>query len=1699
MNDCPSREQLELLLAERLAGPEAEGVEAHVQGCARCQEALDALSGGDPTDSRRPAPGPEPRSEFLRRLRAARPGTDDRPGPADGAAATAPPPGSTAPCAATEGWPTVPGYEVLDELGRGGMGVVYKARQVRLGRVVALKVLLAGAHAGEQDLARFRAEAEAVARLQHPNVVQIHEVGEEGGHPYLALEYVDGGSLAARLHGTPLPAREAAQLTEALARAVHAAHEKGVVHRDLKPANVLLTADGTPKVVDFGLARRLDGATLHTQTGAVLGTPDFMAPEQAEGKAAGPAADVHALGALLYQMLTGRPPFVAETPLDTLLRVRLDEPVSPSVLQPKLPRDLVTICLKCLQKAPARRYPSGLALADDLRRFLAGEPILARPVTRLERAFKWARRRPAAACLVAVSGAAALALVVGLALVTAAWDGERQAKGKETAARDAAEASGRDATAQRDALRRQLYATHMMLAQRGWEDHDPDRVRELLDPYRDPAPGQEDLRGWEWYYQDGLLHLDRMTLTGHEAPVESLAFSPDGTGLASGSLDATAILWDVRTGAKLRTFKTPRYEGLHSQAYDGGRWGGIPSVAFSPDGKWLATGNLIAEGHNVLLWDVATGELVRDFEGDQSCVRSVAFSRDGRWLACGARNGVVRMWETGTGKVVRTFVQEGPPAVHVGFGPDGKSLTALQRRPENSDGLIRVFDTTTGKEPLASNPFFSSWWGDPTGGLAQSSNGWLAVARRSMVQVKVVSAAGEFLSNRLYYPADIASSSTFVSFNDLTLSPDGGRLVVACTDRTVRVVAVVAALDPVELSRLAGHTSEPLTAAFSPDGMLVASGAADGSIKLWDVGGGRDYRIVPPQSVGLQQTKHRGEFPLTFSPDGRRMAEVAKGGEVAILDTATLQKQITFAIPPEYEILSFSPDGARLAASPRGKDFPVTVWDTTTGQRLGACDGNPGLVGPMAWSADGALLALAEAGGEQPKVRVWEVGAARERCTLDGVRPAANGKSWVGSLAFSPDGRTLATGWSDGAVELAGLTSGTTRATLRGHQSRVLCLSFDREGKRLATGDVSQTIKVWDVSDGTELLSLKGHRRWVTHLCFSPDGRRLASAGDDLSVRVWDLATGQEVRRLVHQTAGDTQGWLAFTADGTRLLCEGQHLSGEWDARPLTEELSARREAIALVEDLFARPLPRDAVRARLQENSALPPAVRSQALALAGWCPEDLSAGAYYESSWRVTRMPGIDPRFYPDALAQAETACRLDPKQPAYEVGLAAAQYRVGRYAEALRTLERPGVANVWAHQLAFQAMATHRLGRPEKARALLEQLRQRVKRLQPGAYPEAQDALAQTEAVLTEKVEQGVEDPDVALETARILLDANKPEEALPACTKALERKPDDWRLWNVRASCHSRLSHWELAIADFSKAIELRPGESSLWRQRGAAYRSAGKGDQAAADLSRAIELAPDDAEAWWLRGETYHWNLRLHDRALADINKALELEPNRSPLGLSVRGEVYAELGEWEKASADFAAVLSTGGRVWYTEYYQAMVLTQLGDREGYSKLCARELARTPEDSTYFPLVRACVLNPNAVSNPERVVRLAERSLDSAPKDPSRVVDLGAALYRAGKFEAAVQRFADLKSQDYGGVKGWLFLAMIHHRLGHAEEARKWLDKAVQGIDQREAAEQRPGFDARNKLYWRDRLEQQILRREAETLIPKVAPQGTQPE
>ncbi len=457
MTLCPPDEKLTGLLAEALSTPERDALAQHVEGCARCQEQLARLTGTPDPETWRRAEHPPRGSrveeeEMMRRLKQ-KPSRSALSDPLETARRAGPSPNTIIcrPEAVDCERPSVPGYEILGELGRGGMGVVYQARQLGLHRIVALKMVLTGIHTGPKDLARFRAEAAVIARLQHPNIVQIYDVGEAEGRPYFVLEFVAGGSLAQHLQGTPQPARPAAQLVETLARAVHAAHASGVIHRDLKPANILLEGSGakdqgsgkkfarhsdpappirtflTPKITDFGVAKDAGGdgeapdLRGPTVTGELLGTPSYMAPEQAmvPRQPVGPAADVYALGAILYELLTGRPPFTGETPLATVLQVLHNEPVPVTSLQPNVPRDLETICLKCLRKEPRKRYGSALELAEDLQRFLRDEPIRARPVMPVERLWRWVRRHPVPAGLMAAGLLGPVVAMTALSLLSA--------------------------------------------------------------------------------------------------------------------------------------------------------------------------------------------------------------------------------------------------------------------------------------------------------------------------------------------------------------------------------------------------------------------------------------------------------------------------------------------------------------------------------------------------------------------------------------------------------------------------------------------------------------------------------------------------------------------------------------------------------------------------------------------------------------------------------------------------------------------------------------------------------------------------------------------------------------------------------------------------------------------------------------------------------------------------------------------------------------------------------------------------------------------------------------------------------------------------------------------------------------------------------------------------------------------------------
>jgi WD40 repeat protein len=992
----------------------------------------------------------------------------------------------------------VPGYEILAELGRGGMGVVYQARHVTLGRLVALKMLLAGSHAGEQDLARFRTEAAAVARLQHPNIVQIYEIGEAEGKPFFALEFLEGGSLSDQLDGTPLPPRQAAQLVKTLAKAMQAAHEQGIVHRDLKPGNVLLTADGTPKITDFGLAKRLDDTTGQTASGAILGTPSYMAPEQAGGKSKtiGPAADVYALGAILYELLTGRPPFKAAVALDTVLQVLSDEPVPPRRLEPKIPHDLETICLKCLAKEPPKRYATATDLADDLRSYLAGKPIQARPVSAPERAVKWIRQRPQVAALMGALLVAALALLVGGIWFTAQLRIERdqaeQAKQEAEAARGQAEAEKQEAVrarrrAETDKHHTEMarYAVQIRLAQRELQDQNIGRAEQVLHGC------SRDLRGWEHRYLWTLSQRRMRTLRGHTNEVRSVCFSPDGKRLASAGDDHKVKVWDAVTGELTLTLE--RHRDV------------VRCVVFSPDGKGLASAG---EDNVVRVWDATTGQQTVILEGHSGGVTSVAYSADGKRLVSGGRDATVRVWEAATGHEIVTLRGHTDPVWSVAFSPDGKRLASA-----SADKSVRVWDLPKGENPLilqghtgtvnsvgfspngqrlasASDDATVLIWDLTTGRSALSLTGHTEAVKSIAFSTdgRLASASADS-TVRLWGPYTGRSTHILkghtLPVTSVAFSPDGQRLATASRDQTVRLWDL--APDAVALKGNAAI----LAVGFSPDGQRLASASADTTVRVWD---GRTAQQV------LSLKGHQSAVTsVAFSPDRQRLASGSQDGTVKVWDPTSGEAGRTLqGHTGGITSLAFSPAGQRLASASR--DGTVRVWDMDTGELAHCLKGHTDTVNCVAFSPDGRYLA---SGSDDRTVKVWDAQSGEAVFS-------AESNALVYSVAFSPDGKRLASAWGDGIVRVWDTFTGKNLITLSGHTLSVTSVAFNPDGHRLASASKDGTVRIWDMATGQETLSLEGHTGAVNSVAFSPDGRRLASASDDGTVRIWDATSAEE-------------------------------------------------------------------------------------------------------------------------------------------------------------------------------------------------------------------------------------------------------------------------------------------------------------------------------------------------------------------------------------------------------------------------------------------------------------------------------------------------------------------------------------------------------------------------------------------------------------
>jgi eukaryotic-like serine/threonine-protein kinase len=1030
----------------------------------------------------------------------------------------------------------IPGYDVLDELGRGGMGVVYKARQLNLNRIVALKMILAGSHATSAATTRFLQEAETIARLKHPHVVQVYDYGSHEGKPYFSLEYLEGGSLADRLKGEPQPPAPVSAMVQALAQAVQAAHEQGIVHRDLKPANVLLAADGTPKIADFGVAKQ--GDSVMTMTGEVLGTPSYMAPEQAEGhtKSVGPAADIYALGAILYELLTGRPPFKGASAWETIQLVSTSEPISPRQLQPRLPLDLETICLKCLEKDPAKRYSRAADLGEDLRRFQAGQPIVARPVGWPERTWRWClRNRPVAASLAAVALSLLAATLVSAVFAIRA-DRSRQAEAGRAVSESKAK---QEADQARRGAQRQLIElsaeTGLTAAREG--DHPLallwfSRAVELAGDF----PELESLNRIR--YANWLRHVwtPKGTFTipnfrRGQDQFRGLRFSPDGRYVFATATVGDYRVWDV---LQKRPVPLPR-SVVHGLA-----------AAWEPDSGLLAVGG--KEG-KVRLLAPPTFRIVEEINADGE-VNVLAFTRFGRRVAWGGPKGA-RVWDREKKAYATPFLPHNGQVVTVSFSKSGSLLATSAR-----DMKARVFQVASERsDPVfPAVPHVLAEYGINHGGPDRVAPRFIDQDRAFLTVEKFgpgynlvwrSSATGEIVGRSA---PPVLHEAEYLAAFDVNL--DG--------DRVASAWAV--------LGRLLDAHSQGIIAAipttaenwcedvvFSADGETVVTCGNNMKVQTWSVRDQRDLNLSlsSPSILHPQQAVR-----VDLSRDGRHLAVALWDGTVCLWRSAQ-------GPPVAYELdaggatwPALSPDGRYLL--PRGTSFrggalrQTRVYDANTGQPAGPTLDPGGIVVEAAYSPDGASVAIAALTAQtlderRPRIFLPDGMAGNVQ-----IWDPRSGKRLVGpcplpaeprGLAFRPDGRTLAVVCADYHVVIIDTSSGAVRHRLDpGVRSKPLDANlwtsngdarFSPDGRFLVTWELAHALHIWDPDRG-RLLQTLDHTGRIENVAFNPVANYIfASGGRDSVVKVWDITTGRLLTQLQHPQW--IQG-IAFSNDGNELI-----------------------------------------------------------------------------------------------------------------------------------------------------------------------------------------------------------------------------------------------------------------------------------------------------------------------------------------------------------------------------------------------------------------------------------------------------------------------------------------------------------------------------------------------------------------------------------
>jgi WD40 repeat protein len=1065
-------------------------------------------------------------------------------------------------------------HELLEVIGEGGMGIVYRARQAGLQREVAIKVLRQGPFARPDEVLRFRREAAAAATLRHPNIVAVFEEGEVDGHAYFSMELVRGQSLGQLTRDGPIEPARAARYALAIAKGIAAAHANGVLHRDLKPANVIIDPDDEPRITDFGLAKRLDEDD-PTVTQGIIGSPGYMSPEQVESErgAIGPASDVYSMGAMLYHLLTGRPPFAGASVASTLAQVLNNEPVPPRQLNPAMSPDLETICLKCLRKEPTDRYGSAAALAEDLERHRLGEPIHARPVGATERLWRWCRRQPLIASL--SGGILLLMLVVAVGSTVAAVRISAARNSAQDERRRAVEA-GRQLSESNEKMTDTVRILELQRAEDLLEaGNTATAIAQLVDSLRrDPSNHVAASR-----LVSALMHRNLALLAvpplRHGGEVTSFDLRSDGIGLVTGGTDGSARLWSVQTGQALG----PTMESESP----------MTRVKFSRDGQPFATGH---KDGTIRLWSGPAAQPLATLTGHHDSIEDLDFAADGQWLASASKDRTFRLWRLPTGEPIHTLSGSRSGAAIVVFSPDGKAVFG-----GSAAGGGRAWDTRTGA---------SIWW-CPAHGQSISS------ARFSKDGSRLLTASHDG-NARIWDAATGQPASGLLPHNSRVhaaeFSPDGRSIATGCQDGTVWLWS---ARDGRTLRPPFKHGGAVRAVAFSEDGQHLATASLDVTARIWNVKSGEMYcqpmwhgeavrdvrfgigtprlmtmssdaliriwdvrpRVYQPKTfshpggilvMNISQDgktlftgstdrtarlwdvlsgeqagdslEHQGHVTaVAFSPDGRFAATAART-KFQVWDLKT-RAALLMNPPVEESIvrwIEFSPDGRRfVTCSSAGS---AQVWKATTGEPSGPALLHAKDVWFVRFSPDGRRIATASL---DHTARIWDAETGRP------MTPPMSHIDDVKRVDFSPDGRWLVTASSDNFAAIWNASSGKLHATMR-HARSVNTASFSPDGRRIVTASIDRTARIWDAATGRALTAPIQHHDYVNDARFSPDGTRIATICADGSARLWDVKTGLPLTEPLRLRSRENLLFMQFTPDGRRLAVAGKSGVGAiWD------------------------------------------------------------------------------------------------------------------------------------------------------------------------------------------------------------------------------------------------------------------------------------------------------------------------------------------------------------------------------------------------------------------------------------------------------------------------------------------------------------------------------------------------------------------------